>query len=226
MSNFKVIKDKIRKLLALSKSNNENEAALALEKANILMEQYDLNESELYFEQVSIKTTKIVIPYRTVIANAVSWLYCCYTYSDPKKSLRIFAGGSLDVFLANEMYIYLIKAIDRCAKKEIRKNAKLKFKRDFKYGMADRIYDRIMILGESCSWAPRRDASIEEAKEIILQNNTISSIETKKYTVNRNALMKGLRYGDSVSLARQAGFRPAKQIAESGKVLVQKEWFK
>ena len=45
MNDLDKIKDRIRKLLALSKSDNENEAMIAMEKANELMAGYNLDES-------------------------------------------------------------------------------------------------------------------------------------------------------------------------------------
>ena len=160
MNDLEIIKDKIRKLLSLSKSDNENEATIALEKANNLIEKYNINEDALRFESLYIKSTKILVPWRIVVAGAVSWLYSCYLYRNPELGQIIFTGESLDVFLASEMNTYLIKTIERCSKKNIRKNAKYKFRRDFKYGMACNLYDRIMILGESCSWAPQRNVNL------------------------------------------------------------------
>ena len=48
-------KDKIRKLLALSESNNANEAAVALERARTLMLQYNLEMGELEVKSLIIE---------------------------------------------------------------------------------------------------------------------------------------------------------------------------
>ena len=47
MADYSKIIDKIRKLFALSKSPNENEAALALEKARELMLQYNIEQTQI-----------------------------------------------------------------------------------------------------------------------------------------------------------------------------------
>ena len=47
--NLENVKEKIRKLLALSKSDNGNEAATALQKAYELVEKYDLLETARIF---------------------------------------------------------------------------------------------------------------------------------------------------------------------------------
>jgi hypothetical protein len=207
------IKTKIKKLLALSKSDNENESLSALKKANCLIEQYGIDEETLRFDLLKIKGTKTYVPWRAVIANAVSWLYGCYSYRDCDHGMRVFSGENLEVFMAGEMYSYLINTINRCSKKAVRKNAKYKFRRDFKYGMAERLYDRIMELGESCSWSPHRNMKIEEAKKNLEKSIKLSFDEYKEVKLNLAAVNRGALYGDGVSLARQAGYTPVSQIA-------------
>jgi len=214
-NNISIIKNKIRKLLALSKSPNENEAAAALEKANKLMEEYSLDETEIHFESAGVKSTKTYTLWRTIIANAVTWLYGCYSYRDQDTGERIFSGESLDVFMASEMFAYLTKAIERCAKTNIRKNAKYKFRQSFKTGMARRIYDRIMQLGKSCSWSSRRDEKIEKALEYTGRSVQLVDSKPGKTSINRSAAARGTLYGDGVSLVRQAGYSPNLMIAEN-----------
>jgi hypothetical protein len=207
------IKSKIKKLLALSKSNNKNEAYIALKKANDFIQQYNIDEDSLRFDLIKIKGTKTYIPWRAVIANAVSWLYGCYSYRNCSHGMRVFSGKSLDAFMAKEMYSYLINTINRCSKKTIRKNAKYKFRRDFKYGMANRLYDRIMELGESYSWSPHRKKKIEEAKNFLEKSVKFYFDEYKTVKLNRVAISKGALYGDGVSLARQTGYASVPQLA-------------
>jgi len=226
MDNLEIIKDKVRKLLALSKSDNENEAAIALEKANELISKFELDESALRFKSISIKSSKIYVAWRTVVANAVSWLYCCHKYRQTNDGVFIFTGEELDAFLAGEMFEYLIKTIERSAKKAVRKNAKLKFRRDFKFGMASRLYDRIMELGEACSWAPHRNMKLEEAEEFVKRSVVLHNHNVKKQNNwNRTALAKGLSHGNNVLLVRQAGHAPVLQIAETNRATIQGELF-
>ena len=211
-NNIENIKAKIKKLLALSKSDNENEAFIALKKANDLISQYKLDEDSLFFELVKVKATKTYVDWQTLISNAVAWLYGCYSYRNCSHGMKIFIGESLDAFLAGEMFTYIIKTINRCAKKSIRKNAKFKFRHDFKYGMADRIHDRIMELGESCSWSPNRDIKIEKAKYFIEKSIKLTFDEGKNIKLNNKAFFRGSLYGDGVSLARQTGHTPILQL--------------
>jgi len=211
-NNIENIKVKIRKLLALSKSDNENEAYIALQKANELISHYNLDNDSVRFETVFVKSTKTYVPWRTLIGNAVSWLYNCYMYRDVLRGAIVFTGESLDSFLAKEMFSYLINTINRCAKINIRKNSKRKFRRDFKYGMADRINDRIFLLGEKCSWAPHREKKIEDAEKFIKKSHKLTETEVKKINLNKRAVIKGKLYGDNVSLVRQTVNTPILQL--------------
>lgn len=81
-------KDKIRKLLALSKSSNENEAKAALLKARALMAEHKITEQEVFSECRSTivrKTTKYSCsnrrdPWMSILANVIASHYCCRSY--------------------------------------------------------------------------------------------------------------------------------------------------
>jgi hypothetical protein len=213
MSDFETIKNRVRKLLALSKSNNENEAAAALMKANYLIAEYELDESALKFEEANIRSTKRYVCWRTILSNAVSWLYGCYKYKDTDGTL-VFIGEPLHVFMASEMYLYLVKTVERIAKKSIRKNAKYAFRQSFKAGMADRIYDRLFALGQSCSWTPQRSSMQREAEEYVKRILSFKDPKKrKKPPVNKKAFNRGSSLADDVSLARQTGYTAVSRIA-------------
>jgi hypothetical protein len=211
-NNIENINNKIKKLLNLSKSDNENEAYIALTKANKLISEYKLDKDSLRFESVHAKSTKTYMPYRTIIANTVAWLYSCYHYINDIKKIVVFVGENPFSFLAGEMFSYLINTINRCALKAIHKNSKRNYRLSFKYGMADRICDRIFELGQSCSWAPYRYNKIEEAKNFIVRTTKLESVKRNKIKLNPTATRKGILYGNSVSLERQAGYTPVLQI--------------
>jgi hypothetical protein len=190
MTGLEKIKERVRKLLALSKSDNENEALAALEKANRLMEAYGLTAPDIQFESVSVPSTKTYVPWRVILANAVSWLYGCYVYRNSDRGSMIFTGESLDAFMAAEMFEYLVKSIERIARKSIRKNAKYVFRTSFKYGVACRLYNKIMKLGQLCSWLPLRNAKIEAVTGFV--EKSVDIVESKKkQRLNTTAFAKG-----------------------------------
>jgi hypothetical protein len=204
MDNIDSIKARVKKLLALSKSPNENEAMAALEKAQELIKVYGLGKSECLYQSVEVKSTKRYVPWRGLIGGAVSWLYNCHHYRDVGHGTFVFTGDSFDAFMAGEMYTYLAKTIERIARQNIRKNAKAKFRRDFKWGMASRLYDRIETLGKACSWAPEREVKIKTISTYVeTALGLTSGTATKKVKLNFAAVSKGASAANGISLNRQ-----------------------
>lgn len=204
MNKIDKIKVKIKKLLALSKSPNENEAMAALEKAKKLMEEYGLKEQRCIYESIKVKAAKTFCSWRTIVANAIAWLYNCYKYRDVNDGTFVFVGEEFDVFMAGEMYGYLVKTIERITKQNIRKNARYAFRNSYKQGMASRLYDRIMELGKSCSWAPQREFKIKEVSDFVKKEVDLINSKQKKTKTNWTAVNRGFRDAGSVSLNRQA----------------------
>lgn len=200
------VKRRIKKLLALSKSPNENEASLAMKMANELIAQYRLNESEFsdYTKKV-IKSTKRYVEWRAILANAIEQLYATYHYRNVNTGNFIFVGNELDVFMSTEMFLYLTKTVDRMAKNNIRKNAKYRFRQSYRSGVASRLYERIAELGQECSW--RNPKQLEQQKNDIslwVHNQTkLVSNESKKTKANMKAWMKGEIDAEGISLHRQ-----------------------
>lgn len=206
MSDINIIKSKIKKLLALSKSPNENEAALALKKATELMAQYKINESEFSgYTMKSVKATKRYVEWRAIVANAVENLYATYHYRNVNTGEFIFYGEELDVFMSTEMFSYLIKTIDRMAKQNIRKNAKYRFRQSYRSGLASRLYDRIEELGQKCSWCnPEELAKAkQEISDYVHNYRELSTSTAKNVRVNMKAWCRGSFDADGISLNRQ-----------------------
>ena len=203
------IKQKIRKLLALSKSTNEYEAMAALNMATALMEKYKID-----FVQLNDVVKKncygcIKENYRDLLANAMSMLYSVYTVKQVGKYWKnserlIFYGEAFDVFMASEMYTYLMKTIERMAKNNIRKNAKTPYRESYKQGIADRLFDRIFELWQSVSWACERSVKIKDIETAVKQEKQNITV-TRSATVPlcRNAFLKGTIDGEAINLARQ-----------------------
>ena len=200
------VKHRIKKLLALTKSPNENEASLAMKMANDLIAQYRLNESEFSdYTSKAVKSTKRFVEWRTVLANAVEQLYATYHYKDVNTGSFVFYGDELDVFMSTEMFSYLTKTVDRMAKNNIRKNAKYRFRQSYRSGVASRLYDRIAELGQECSW--RNPEQFEQQKNDISLwvHNQIKllSNESKKTKANMKAWIRGEVDAEGILLNRQ-----------------------
>lgn len=217
MEDLETVKQRIKKLLALSKSSNENEAASALIKANEMMENYNLSSFQFSeYTEAKVKGTKRFIRWRVLLANAVENLYATYHYTDRTGTL-VFIGEELDVFMSTEMYKYLAKTIDRMAKQNIRKNAKYKYRQSYRAGIANRLYDRIYELGQQCSW--RNPEELKEQKkqiaEFVEKQVSISLSQKKFENANPTAFLKGKNDADGISLSRQMTESRVRRIGDA-----------
>jgi hypothetical protein len=199
-----VIKSRIKKLLALSKSPNENEAAAALEKARKIMEEYHFQENECLYTRHSVKAVKRLSKWRSVLGNAVAWLYYCETYRDTGTGEQIFFGDEFDAFMAGEMFGYLVKTIERMAKQNIRKNAKYAFRERYKLGIACQLGVRIKELGADASWAPQREKKLLAVRKAMEGQVTVVTKSVKLIgNLSGAAFQRGVRDGKDISLNRQ-----------------------
>jgi hypothetical protein len=201
--NLETAKRRIKKILALSKSPNENEADTALKMAQNLMDEYHLNESECLYERQSVPATKRLSRWRTILADAVSWLYYCCMYRNPREGTIIFYGDSFDAFMAGEMYRYLAKTIERMAKQNIRKTAKAKYRESYKLGIACSLYTRIQTLGAAASWAPERGKKLLVVKSALENVIELVNEKMKLSGLGSNGFKNGTVAGEGISLNRQ-----------------------
>ena len=205
MDELESVKRRVKKLLALSKSPNENEAASALRKANDLMADYKLTAEQFFdYTKAKVKGTKRFIRWRVVLANAVENLYATYHYSDHEGNI-VFIGEELDVFMSTEMYKYLVKTIDRMAKQNIRKNAKYKYRQSYRAGIASRLYDRMYELGQQCSWRNLKELEAQQKQiaEFVEKQVAIKTLKKKFEKANPTAFSKGNNDANGINLSRQ-----------------------
>lgn len=121
----KIIK-KIKKLLSLSKSQNENEAISAALKAQKLMVQYDVEEREL---ERNTKKEKIIETryevgtgdkWKYSLANLIAVNFRCECYYQAR-SVMIFYGHETDAVVAKNVYEYLFNIGKRLGKRLVHK---------------------------------------------------------------------------------------------------------
>ena len=84
---------KVKKLLALSKSSNPNEAALALERARELMDKYEISSSDLAYSDINTKEgagfkAKTPALHFTALANLIAQLFGCEMYFNVVESQK------------------------------------------------------------------------------------------------------------------------------------------
>lgn len=202
------VKRRVKKLLALTKSPNENEATIAVKLANNLISQYKLNNSDFdEYISKSVKSTKRYVEWHALVANAVENIYATYHIRDVSTGNFIFFGEELDVFMSTQMYSYLTKTINRMVKENVRKNAKSKYRQAYRSGIANRLWERMFELGFECSWRNIEELTSKK-KEICEWVNSqheliIRSSKESGYKVNKSAFKKGMIDAEGVNLNRQ-----------------------
>lgn len=120
-------KDKVKKLLELSLSDNENEAKIALRQAMSLMNKHNITKDEVYGQKMMSKV--ITTPYYRVpnwysslydLMSTVSGCFCVYqngnSYKDKQATIRI-TGRERDVENAEYLIVFLSREVEKSIKK-------------------------------------------------------------------------------------------------------------
>lgn len=125
MSNSTEILDKIRKLMALSQSPNENEAMVALNKARELMIEYKISQSEVDSHEIKNKNfvkrklntwcTKYNDPWLLDLCGVIARAHCCDYYITHqyggKKLYMTIIGFEDDVNVAEMAFYYAMDTV-------------------------------------------------------------------------------------------------------------------
>lgn len=161
MNDKQKVIDKIKKVLALASDNpNENEAALAAERAQAMLAQHNLTmedifksdkaEVEIIIDQESVTNSN---PWFRRLAAAVAKLYFCEYYFTPfkqgkqSKNQHNFVGMRHNVEVAKHMFEYLHTTVNRLAQEGSRKvppSEKSPYRTTFRVACTDRLRQRMM----------------------------------------------------------------------------------
>jgi hypothetical protein len=128
--------EKIRKLLALSQSDNENEASLAMSRAEELLERYNLSISSIKIGdkhepdliQCFVEADK---PYIRHLYNVVALHNFCRVVGEPSVGKAVVLGRYVNVVMTLEMGLWLIEQVNRMVTTEMGNfNGNSKFVKD------------------------------------------------------------------------------------------------
>lgn len=112
---------KIKKLLALSESSNENESKIAMLRVQELLAKHKLSLADVKnanIEEVKVVSHETDVVYRKskwkgVLASIISENFSCHVFSRLNKSYRVcFLGREEDVTVCNLVFEYAIDCID------------------------------------------------------------------------------------------------------------------
>src|SRR5262249_34208445 len=164
--------DRIRKLLALATSPNENEAAAAAEKAQALLAEYNLSMADVIDTADDDADTQVVTdasgetlsqPWRRPLASAVAELFFCkYLFvTQNGKDRHMFVGAKLNITVAMMTFEYLHMTVDRLARQGARglpKHEQSPYRISFRAAAARRLcwrlYERLEDSRNKCTQTP------------------------------------------------------------------------
>lgn len=236
LPNEKVI-DLIRKCLALSHSPNENEAALALSKAQELLEKYNLSMSE-----VSVEDHKIPdIVQGDISYEGEDWirrLYVavaehnfCKVVSHQSKGISSIIGRFVNMEATVEMALWIKDQMERISRTELSKVSKYEidefgrftgrvtnkraYKASFMLGMVSRLRARLEEMSEQrkVEVPSLRALTINLLKEAELQRHIFYPylVNIRTSVTNTDAFHRGQEAANNVGLVR-----PSHHISDNG----------
>lgn len=205
MNDMEKIKERIKKLLNLSSSPNENEAALALKKAQELLEKYELSMSEVFavtydnIHEAHVHAGRRIPKWIVWLASMIAEIFELGIYRhyklDPALNTYIplltFVGFEADLLVADYCFHFLRRAIEgnyRMKRAELRAEGAQRlppgFKNSYALGFIKAVEEKIMLLTR-CNNLGQQYVSPAQADLPVLKRN-----EIQKYMENLN-LRKG-----------------------------------
>jgi hypothetical protein len=205
MENREMIKDKIRKLLALGSSSNEHEAASAVGKAEKLMTKYHLKKGDVDFTQEIIKVevkNRAVPKWENQLLSACCYPHNCYVVLT-ESGEAVITGRHQNVEVSKLMFAYLKETIIRLAKNKTGSEAE-----QFKTAMSFFLSMKIYAMGQKTAWmekpneyiAAEKYAASLMAKELVIIPEKKQGVE-----VSREVMESAGDTAVNISLNRQTG---------------------
>lgn len=226
------IYEKITKLLALSKSPNEHEAALAAERAQDLLLKYNLSLADIQTPGSQEEIGKHLVSSMpggkkyhwcgTLLNGIATANFCKAVWTG---SSLFVIGRKSNAAVCREMYLYLLEAIERVsaeAWKAWKKQTKpsgaesTRWYNSFVDGCTNRIYYRLMEIRKQQETVGSSDGSVsalvcvslyqrEDAaiEEFAAANLKIGKGSSSQKKTNLSAYSAGSKAGENISLNKQ-----------------------
>lgn len=188
--------DKIKKLMALSESSNEHEAALALQRAKDLLDKYNLTNQDLIIQEV-VEIEGYSSSHETIwiisLGNAISEYFNCEFLSKSgrmrgKREVRYsFVGLEIDGEIAKYAFDYVITTINRMRNiyakglhKKLSRSDKINLGRSYRLGLIKAVRNKLEVFADNHKEALAREG------------NNKSTLENQIIHVKKNAVRKYL----------------------------------
>lgn len=217
------IRSRVRKLLALAgdQGATENERAVAMQKAQALIEQHniELGDDEHFEDQIKIVKGDIFVkgmklPFHKIVGRSVAALYECSHLIHPRVDGHSYWGMSHQVEAAEETFLWIVAQIEdlyRVALKafdgQLDKRQRAELRASFKDAAALRVEHRIreIIAQRKQNRDSRALVVIDTAAQKIAEELANSNIKAAKPPALREGFGTGAGYraGDQVRIQKE-----------------------
>ena len=205
---------KIKNLLAMAEheGSNEHEAAIAMEKAQALLFQYNLSRTDIKDGLTSTPagigkidgTESSGYIWKRVLLNYLATANLCHVVVSPSHKKWHLFGTYNNVQIVLEIYRWLIPELEFIALREYRKykndggyESGLKWKRGFFYGASKAIKDRLA--------APLNDFKQGTGHDLVIYNEKAVSEAVKRVFPRLGHTTLRASYSDGIGAGRTAG---------------------
>lgn len=190
--------ERIRKLLRLSNSTNPHEAALAAERVQRMLSEYNLtleavaegSEELEKARQIDRKTRKDLEEWAHVLASRTASVFDCRYFHNPNTGETSFVGVGADPEVCGWMYGYLYKTLLRLASEHMRgparrlRSAKSKreARKSFLFGAVSAISHRMTAQKKA---TPVTSGALVPVKEGLIQAAMPDNLKTNELNIGR-----------------------------------------
>lgn len=225
--------DQIKKLFALSKSSNENEAALAFQKAQEIMFKHNIDQTDLVKDQIEDiieidfeMAKRFTVPHETL----AYWVGKAFMVRPIKiRGLHTkmrFIGTKSDVSVGSYVYSFIINLSEEKAKDYIEilkrkdpskdwRGKSPKVKQDYCFGFISAVVDKLKKIKEEREKSKPYEVQVENAL-ILVKNDLIAQYVANQYknltqgkgsqsSYNRNHFNSGFQQGEKAGIHRGIG---------------------
>lgn len=215
--------EKVKKLLSLGTSSNENEAALAIKRAHELLRQYNLGLSDVYLSEVEShdivesgrksKKEDMLLLNLVCKQNYCRLIFANY-YKGESKHCYTIIGLKHNVECTIEMYKYLDESVHRLTKQfmsrhNYTKRERKKVKKSYQLGIVTGLYKKLEQPGNYWGEVPQGSMVLVKKAEDVVNEYVekkyplLKKTKSRGSTVDSHAYMNGKSDSSDISLSRQ-----------------------
>ena len=202
-------RDRVKKLLALSSSPFENEAAEAIKKAKLLMARdgitLDEDKEEKIYMVPLYQGARFPFSIRMLLTYISKTTGVYVVISQDTNTKTAIAYGSLEETEASiYLYDYLISAAEREIK-TLRKNGERISKDSFLRGALTKLTEKTADKSSDNALVAIRDENRKLAKKIVFSNTKLTSAKVRAHGGDVSSYTKGMGFGAKLSVPSAIG---------------------